>query len=162
MFRRRICANARLVGLHDINNKDDVRQRGNMKIEAGQPLVLNRDPRLFHEHDPHAVNVIAANGNWAGSLFGHVTIAYTDPTRNLNWAHYISALMDGDDSRLPPQLSGLQGKIRVEGETIDMTTHRPDGSKIAVFILFQVDENEELVTAVRDYLEASRMVVTRM
>ena len=131
-----------------------------MEIEAGHPLILNRDSALF-QGDPYAFNVLAADGQYEGELFGHVTIAFTDPTSNLNWAHYLSALLDGDDSRLPPPLHGLQGRIRMEGETINKTTHRPDGSSIAVDILFAEGESEDIIVAVENYLHTSHMEVVR-
>lgn len=69
--------------------------------------------------------------------------------------------MDGDDSRLPPPLHGLQGRIRMEGETINKTTHRPDGSSIAVDILFAEGESEDIIVAVENYLHTSHMEVVR-
>ena len=86
VFVRRLRARAIMVGLHAINNKSDVRLRGKMEIERGHPLILNRDPTLF-QGDPNAINVLAVDGEYAGELFGHVTITFTDPTGNLNWAH---------------------------------------------------------------------------
>lgn len=148
----------RLVGLHAINNKVDVRVRGRMELIAGQPLVFNRDPELF-QGDEWAVNIIAAAGKWAGDQFVHVHTHMGDAEDGVNAAHYISALMDGEDSRLPAGLAGLRGKVRVEGETMEKTTHRPDGSKIAVYILFASGEDDALVTAVKNYLRTSGMVV---
>jgi hypothetical protein len=67
---------------------------------------LNRDHTLF-QGDDLAVNILAADGRYEGELFGHVTITYTDSRPNLNWAHYLSALLDGDDTRLPTLPYGL-------------------------------------------------------
>lgn len=160
MFVRRLRAQGRVVGLHDINNRTDVNRRGKIDIQAGHPLILNRDRTLF-QGDNLAVNILAADGQYEGELVGHVTITYTDPTRNLNWAHYLSALLDGDNTRLPTQLYGLRERIRMEGETIEKTTHRPDGSQIAVFILFEEGESEEIMVAVENYLRTSGMEIER-
>ena len=148
----------KLVGLHAINNKADVGLRGRMESTAGQPLVFNRDSELF-EDDEWAVNVIAATGKWAGDRFGHVHTLMGAAVDGRDAAHYISALMDGDDSRLPSGLSGLRGKVRMAGETMGKTTHRPDGSKIAAYILFASGEDNALMTAVQNYLRTSGMVV---
>ena len=158
MWSRRIRVDVRLVGLHAINNKDDVAVRGHMELRAGQPLDLNRDPELFQDDDL-AVNVIAATGKWAGEQLGHVHTLMGAAVDGKNAAHYISALMDGDDSRLPAGLSGLRGKLQFGGETLEKTTHRPDGSKIAVYILFASGEDSSLVAAVENYLRAARMAV---
>ena len=125
----------RLFGFYDINIKADVALGGRMEVTSGQQLVFNRDPELF-EDDEWAVNVIAATGKWAGDQFGHVHILMGAAVVGKNAAHYISALMDGDDSQLPAGLSGLRGMVRMEGKTMETTTRRPDGTKSAVYIFF--------------------------
>jgi len=150
-----------MVGLHDINNRTGVNRRGKMEIDAGHPLILNSDRTLF-QWDDWAVNILAADGAYEGELFGHVTIIYTDPRPNLNWAHYLYALLDGDDTRLPAQLGGLHERIRMEGETIEKTTHRPVGPLIVVFILFEEGESEEIMVAVEKYLRTSGMDISNV
>jgi len=152
---------AKSVGFHAINDRADVCHRGKIEIHAEQTLILNRDPNVFQQ-DPLAVNVIVGNDLYEGQLYGHVTITYTNPQQNLNWAHYISAIMDDDSNRLSGNLANIAGRIQAEGQTLEKTTHRPDGPNIAIYILFNAVEDVEFVTAVLNYLVTSRMVVERV
>lgn len=162
-YQRRIGAHGMLMGLHSINDRRSVREVGSMEIVGNRPLLFDRNPLRF-QGDPYAVNVYAGPGatdeqQWDHMHFGHINTIYVEPH---DCAHYISALMDGDDRRLPPALHGLAHRVRVEGMTLEKTTHRPTGSHIAIFFLFDVNEEAAVVDAAEQFLVTSGMVVTRL
>jgi hypothetical protein len=158
---RKLSVTLQLVGLHAVNNARDVRIRGRIELLPGSPVVFNRDPSLF-QLDNLAVNVLAASGRWENGLLGHLATHCTCPIPDMFWGHFVSAIMDGDYSRLPQGLQVPEIRlVRFEGQTKSKTTHRPEGSDLTVFVVFEPGA-EGLVDPVADYLDSAGMSVVRL
>ena len=144
---------------------NDVRKTQSIDILAGTSLSFNRNPRLFgtvgdgqKRIDPLAVNIVAASGSCAGMHLGHIATVKTAPVQNKMWAHFFSALMDGDSTRLPKNLQDLsiEKHLTFSGTTLEKSTHRATGSKIAVHITSS-SLHEETMKSIATYLRGADM-----
>jgi hypothetical protein len=161
MDRRVLTCKVNLVGLHELNGKNDVEfGRGYIKLDKGTRLSFNRDARLFGKDDSLAVNVIVESGQWKGEHVGHIATIWTEGSRHLMWGHILSALMDGDDNRLPDYLQGCRVDeiLTFQGECAQPSTHAAKGSWIYVHI-HTTSTDDVIIEKVATYLRTARMEV---
>lgn len=165
MINCRLSVRVQLVGLHDINNREDVRNCGNVKLLRGSKLRFDRNPS-YMQTDINAVNVYAVDGRWKNKHIGHVATHRTVPVCNQYHGHFISALMDADidrtgASRLPAILADVPGGINqllsFDGETFENTSHTAIGSQITMFVHFADGASEEIVDAVQSLMRKVRV-----
>ena len=73
----------------------EVDRHGPIKLFKGEKLKFDTNPRFFDsDRDIFDVNVFANEGKWIDRHLGHIATCWTDPERNKNWGHAISALIN--------------------------------------------------------------------